>query len=191
MKTLLRIALPFAILASATTARADDELPKGVLVVDEGADAWLHDHCSFRGAKAFAPEDPTPAGAVVTLQYTRSKGLFGSEIVVKVFRCGERPPFALMTWNPAPPNEVSCVDVKTSCARPFLSVVPPKPPEHATTAKVEKVEKVETPVAKKTPEMPAPPRPRWAKKKAKEKVVGARLAVAVPRQLTRDPGPGY
>ncbi len=58
-------------LLHARSSRADDALPKGVVVVDEGGDAWLHDHCSFRGAKAFASEDATPAGAVVTLQYTR------------------------------------------------------------------------------------------------------------------------
>jgi hypothetical protein len=201
VRMLVGAALVAAIVVTSGTASADDELPPGVIVADEGADAWLHDHCSFRGAKAYAREDVTPAGAVVTLQYTRSKGLFGSEIVVKAFRCGERPPFALMTFVPAPENEVMCVDVKTSCARPFrvASAKVAKPADATSTAS--KVETTAPKVEKKTaPEMPAPPPPRWAKKKAKEKVVTeavakapskkaakARLAVAV----SRDPGPGY
>lgn len=175
-------------LLHASSSRADDALPKGVVVVDEGGDAWLHDHCSFRGAKAFASEDATPAGAVVTLQYTRAKGLFGSELVVKTFRCAERPPFALMAWTPAPQNEVMCVDVKTSCARPFLAT-PPKPAALSAAAKVESL--VVTPPkaeVKTPPAMPAPPRPRWAKKRAKEpSTSGARGAVDV----RRDMGPGY
>jgi hypothetical protein len=114
MKRLAALALTAATVLLATNANADPppkDLREPAVVTDEVGDAWLHDHCSFRGLVSPAIANIDVAGQVVEVLDDRS---------AKEFRCPVRPPFWQGSWTPAAPETVAC----TAPGTPHLCVVP-------------------------------------------------------------------
>lgn len=115
MKTLaaLAIAASLTLLANKAAAEtpATDAVREPLVVTDEAGDAWLHDHCAYRGMVNRAIANLDVPGQVVELV---------SDPIAKEFRCAERPPFWQGSWSPASPDTVSC----TAPGTPRLCVTP-------------------------------------------------------------------
>lgn len=78
-------------------------LATGVRVLDEPANAWLHDHCSYRGLHGADPRLIARPGTIAELVSGP-----GEAIRVKIFRCAERPPFVSGAFEPALREVVAC-----------------------------------------------------------------------------------
>lgn len=114
----------FAVCALAPRgARAADELlPPGVLPLEEGTDAWLHDRCSYRGIELYTPELLTRPGTITELASV-TYGLFDRITTrrVKLFRCDEKPSFWSAAFVAAPAASVRCEE---ESPQPKLCVPP-------------------------------------------------------------------
>ncbi|HSO34736.1 MAG TPA: hypothetical protein VLT33_19515 [Labilithrix sp.] len=124
MKPLALGALVAAQLLFAATGRADsltEDQKAGLVSTDEAGDAWLHDHCSFRGAGDPGVRDPKIPGQVIELIDN------GQSPLVKEFRCAEAPPGWKGTWVSAPENAVYCREAAPAprCVPPLRRTVTP------------------------------------------------------------------
>ena len=127
MKRLVATAVTAATLALSAQASAEtltDDQRKALLAADETNDAWLHDHCSFRGVTSPTIVNPDVPGQVVELIAD------GTNPLAKEFRCAERPPFRRSEWFPAPAEEVACSAPKPgqTCVPPLVRPQPPSAP---------------------------------------------------------------
>lgn len=115
MKRFAALAMTASLVLLATSANAEPS-PKDVreplVVTDEVGDAWLHDHCSFRGLVSPAIANLEVQGQVVELLYDQT---------AKEFRCATRPPFWQGSWSPATAETVACTAPGSSrlCVAPF------------------------------------------------------------------------
>lgn len=129
MKRFAALAMTASLVLLATNANADP-LPKDVreplVVTDEGGDAWLHDHCSFRGLVSPAIANLEVQGQVVELLYDQT---------AKEFRCATRPPFWQGSWSPATAETVACTAPGSSrlCVAPLGAPVAAIAPAAVTT----------------------------------------------------------
>lgn len=117
MKRLVAFAITASIVALATHAHAEsltDDQRKALVSTDEAGDAWLHEHCAFRGTTSPTTVNGDVPGQVVELVAE------GTSPLAKEFRCAERPPFHKGAWTPAAPQEVAC-----SAPKPGRLCVPP------------------------------------------------------------------
>lgn len=109
------------------TRRANAEAPPPqnavVREANEAADAWLHEHCSYRGMYVATEPLSNAPGTIATLvESTASSWSHGvGRRIAKVFRCGERPAFWTAPFEPAPPAAVTCADARDSaiCVPPM------------------------------------------------------------------------
>lgn len=144
MKRLVATALTMGALALCTQAHAEtltDDQRKALLGADEANDAWLHEHCSFRGVTSPTVVNTDVPGQVVELIAD------GTQPLAKEFRCAERPLFRKGDWTPASADDVACNAPKPgqTCVAPLLRPAPP-----GASA---------LPTAKGTPPMPPPAPP--------------------------------
>lgn len=125
MRRLLATGVVLGIAATSPLARAQEDrlmdgALAGVLMLDEAADAWLHERCAYRGLVDARRLTTTAPGEVVELQSsTQVDGTLRAS--VKVFRCAERPPFWKNEWTPAPSAAVSCTDGTSGLCVPPLA----------------------------------------------------------------------
>ncbi len=90
MRPLVLFAVAMSALSLATVAGAEplnDVQLKALVITDEIGDAWLHDHCSFRGTNDPSVRNVDVPGQIVELVEN------GRSPLVKEFRCAEQPPF--------------------------------------------------------------------------------------------------
>jgi hypothetical protein len=149
----LAFALGCGLVSTSSVARADDDLPSGIVRIDETGDRWLHEHCSYRGVASFQTSILDVTGTVASFSSTKEVPFGKKTTWVKKFRCVEAPPFALPGWKPAPPEADTCTD-KTDdriCVKPLRASVTVAPPVA--------VVKRETPKAE-PPSMPEPAPPK-------------------------------
>lgn len=123
MKRAFVCAIALAFVALVETAAADpltDAERKELVLTDEAGDAWLHDHCSFRGVGNPTIRNANVLGQVVELIDN------GQAPLAKEFRCAERPPFWKGVWSPAPSATVDCTEPKPAglCVPPLAPAVP-------------------------------------------------------------------
>ncbi len=112
--SLMATVIALATVMFARTSRADEGEP-ALHVLDEASDAWLHDHCAYRGKRTGKHIVVAASGAVLELiAESDSTGA-----VAKEFRCAERPPFWKGAWSPAPASEVACDGVASFCTPPL------------------------------------------------------------------------
>jgi hypothetical protein len=121
VKRLLLIALTAASLVTVAAESRADEAARGAKPaagVSNEDDAWLHEHCAFRGLEKQGSAATRGPGTVTTLQHTDNDVAF-----VKVFVCGERPPFMTQPFDTAPPEFVSCHSASSEglCVPPLSS----------------------------------------------------------------------
>lgn len=124
MKREMLVAAATAVFFVATAAHADSltEAQKaGLVSTDEAGDAWLHDHCSFRGAGDPGIRDAKIPGQVIELVDN------GQSPLVKEFRCAEQPPGWKGPWTSAPADAVSCTETPTAprCVPPLAKAAAP------------------------------------------------------------------
>jgi hypothetical protein len=129
MKRHAAVALTAATLFFARSAHADPRsiLREPAVVTDEAGDAWLHDHCAFRGLASPAIANLDVPGQVLELL---------SDQTAKEFRCAARPPFWQGSWAPAAPEVVACTASTTVgiCVPPLGTAVAAPSVATATTA---------------------------------------------------------
>lgn len=137
------IAFACAALSFTSPARADETAAPAL---DESADAWLHDHCAYRGLGLLL--DSSSAGRVV-----ETVGA-GASSFHKAFVCAERPPFWQGPWSAATAEAVACTELRKStdvCVPPLVSVAEPP----LATASVSS-----PPARRLPPKMPEPAPPK-------------------------------
>ncbi|MCA9589895.1 MAG: hypothetical protein KC657_31540 [Myxococcales bacterium] len=121
MKKLLLIALTAGSLVTGAAESRADEAARGAKPAagaSDEDDAWLHEHCAYRGLEKQGSAATRGPGTVTTLQHTDNDVTF-----VKAFVCGERPPFMTQPFDPAPPELVSCHSASSEglCVPPLSS----------------------------------------------------------------------
>ncbi|MBX3190061.1 MAG: hypothetical protein KF819_23750 [Labilithrix sp.] len=126
LAVLVVVAASFAGRRAAADAPSPPPLPTGIHVLDEPADAWLHDHCSYRGIVEYSTKLLAQPGTIAKLASTR-----GAARDVKVFRCVEAPPFVSYAFKPAPIESVTCTEARPA---PSLCVPPISLPKAAPRA---------------------------------------------------------
>jgi hypothetical protein len=105
-------------MSAASTAVAVD--------LSESADAWLHEHCSYRGlhpVSGAAMQQPGTIGELLR-RYSAFWGI--PQPTAKIFRCAERPPFWSGEFTPASPAAVDCTEPANTavCAPPIAAPAP-------------------------------------------------------------------
>ncbi len=134
MKRLLvtLVSIAFVVLGASTRARADLPVPPGVAVIDDAGDAWLHDHCVYRGVRPVAAADVGAPGTIAALVQNVQRGLFSGGLVrsAKIFRCADKPPFWTASFTAAPTEAVTCAEKSDGypCVLPLASTPAPSRP---------------------------------------------------------------
>lgn len=145
MKRHAAVALTAATLFFARSAHAEPRatLREPAVVTDEAGDAWLHEHCAYRGLASPAIANLDVPGQVLEVL---------SEQTAKEFRCSARPPFWQGSWAPAAADVVACTATNTVgiCVAPLASSSTPA----SSSAVPSPV--VATPVAAPRPAAPKP-----------------------------------
>jgi len=127
--------------AAAEPAPSATEDGSTLLVLGEDEDAWLHDHCAYRGLVTGRTNFPAPGAVFVLVE--ESYGV----TTAKQFRCVEQPPFWKTTWIGASEADLACADAKSSgeCTPPLAGDRPAlRPPADRSAAP----EAPEAPVAR-------------------------------------------
>lgn len=122
------------VLGPSKPASADLPVPQGVAVVDDAGDAWLHDHCTYRGVRPVAAADVGSPGTIAALVQNVQRGLFGGGLIrsAKIFRCADKPPFWTTPFTAAPTEAVTCAEKSDGypCVLPLASTpAQSRPPE--------------------------------------------------------------
>jgi len=107
--------------AAASPLDAMKALPSGVYLLDEPADAWLHERCSYRGLGQYSSTLVGTDGVIATVLSTG--GSVGDGIVLKIFRCAETPSFATAGYRPGPATVLTCADERPAgqiCVPPVV-----------------------------------------------------------------------
>ena len=175
MKRSMALLIALLVVAVVRTAGADpltDEQRKALALTDEAGDAWLHDHCSFRGVGNPSIRNASVSGQVVELIDN------GQSPLAKEFRCADRPPFWKGSWSGAPEEAVSCRETK-----PSPLCVPPLRPPPAPVVQVAVPLSEPPPVVAPPPPAKGTPSRKVAstKKVAPTKKVGPTKKAAVSR----------
>jgi hypothetical protein len=114
LRALLAMLVACSSAAMASSAAAEEATAP---VLDEAADAWLHDHCAYRGLGQLV-ESSSPGRVVETVGT-------GSSAFHKAFLCATPPPFWKEPWTPASDAAVACTDLRKTgdtCVPPLVPI---------------------------------------------------------------------